>query len=391
MVAFVPRGSVSRPSNGSAAHFPRAVAACVLALASVAPATALAEPQPSADLRGSFAPMHHDAGVAIEPAGSPDTGELTGSVRFWYAYRPVVLRDAAGNVAFSVVEHQFTGDVGLAVGLFGRATLGLDLPVLMAQVGDDPRQNEAAERLLGSSEVPLTSIGDPAIRAKVTLVQPQYEGRRLSGLAIGADERVTLPLADERSFLGEGSVTSETRVLIDYGFAPLSLHFATGVKMREDSGAFACDPDQLLDDCTSRFGHEIPFVLGTAIHPHALGIDPDEVATLFVETYGRIPINPVTPDESTQPLQWYASLAGRLRVGDVAFLGAVQLGLMDGIGTAPFRAMLGVSFAPRSRDTDHDGFADEDDKCPTMAEDRDAFELDDGCPEMDDDGDGKPD
>jgi len=365
-------------------------AACSL-LASTGGAVAHAQEQPSADLRGTFAPLHHEAGLAIEPADSPESGELTGNVRFSYAFRPVVLRDASEEIAYRVVEHQFTGDLGLAVGILGRLTVGVDIPVLMGQTGDDLTGAEDAQRVIGSSPIPVTAIGDPGVRLKLTFVKPEQVEGNPRGPALGLDERFTVPLGDERSFIAEGHVASETRVLFDYFAGVVSAHAAAGVKLRADDGSFACDPDQPESACGSRFGHELPFVAGLALHPYALGIDPEARGTLFVETRGRVPVSPVTPDVSTQALSWYASVAGRYRLGDVALLAGVELGLWDGVGNAPFRATFGVSFAPRASDADRDGFSDDDDKCPQLAEDRDGFEDDDGCPEMDNDRDGVPD
>lgn len=350
-----------------------------------------AQEQPSADLRGTYAPLHHDAGLAFEPTDSPATGEVTGNVRFQYAFRPVVLRDARDEIAYRVVEHQFTADVGLSVGLFGHMTLGVDMPVLLGQTGDDLSSSPEAQRLVGEDAVPIAGLGDPGLRLKGTLVKPSYESGVLRGFGFAVDERFTLPLGDEQSFIAEGAVTSETRLLFDYGFGPVSGHLAGGVKVRADEGAYACDPDLPLESCGSRFGHEVPFVLAFALHPHALGIDPEARGTLFVETRGRVPIHPVTPDESRLPLSWHAGVGGRYRIGDLALLAGVELGLLGGVGTAPVRAMFGLSFAPRGADSDGDGLVDDDDKCPGLAEDLDAFEQDDGCPEMDNDGDGLPD
>jgi outer membrane protein OmpA-like peptidoglycan-associated protein len=42
-------------------------------------------------------------------------------------------------------------------------------------------------------------------------------------------------------------------------------------------------------------------------------------------------------------------------------------------------------------DSDGDGVADDKDKCPTEAEDKDGFEDEDGCPDPDNDNDGIPD
>ncbi|MBL8921721.1 MAG: OmpA family protein [Myxococcaceae bacterium] len=50
-----------------------------------------------------------------------------------------------------------------------------------------------------------------------------------------------------------------------------------------------------------------------------------------------------------------------------------------------------VSAPATPADFDKDGVPDDDDRCPVLAEDRDAFEDDDGCPEPDNDHDGVPD
>jgi hypothetical protein len=42
-------------------------------------------------------------------------------------------------------------------------------------------------------------------------------------------------------------------------------------------------------------------------------------------------------------------------------------------------------------DSDHDGVADKNDKCPQQPEDFDGFQDEDGCPDLDNDGDGIPD
>ena len=46
---------------------------------------------------------------------------------------------------------------------------------------------------------------------------------------------------------------------------------------------------------------------------------------------------------------------------------------------------------PVPKDTDADGIADDADKCPDAAEDKDGFQDEDGCPDLDNDGDGFPD
>ena len=65
-----------------------------------------------------------------------------------------------------------------------------------------------------------------------------------------------------------------------------------------------------------------------------------------------------------------------------------EVGLDTAIGVPSVRAVLAVQWAPRTRDRDDDGVADEKDECPDLPEDRDGIQDADGCPEDDADGDG---
>jgi hypothetical protein len=324
----------------------------------------------------------------MEPTDSPGTGEVTGHARFSYGFRPVVLQ-SQDVTAYEVIAHQFMADLGLNVGLFGRLTLGLDLPVLMGQIGDDLGGDADAEALAGIREVPIVSMGDPGIRAKVTIVKPDVASRVPRGFGLAVDGRFTVPLGDEGSFIAEGEVTGMARVLADYGFGPVSAHLGAGVKLRAEEASFACRPP--LSGCDSRFGHELPFYGAVALHPSELGIDPEGRFGVTLEAFGRMPLTPTAPADSTLP--WALSLGGtaRWRAGDVAVLGGVHGSLLESVGVAPFSAMVGLSIAPRSSDVDADGLPDDADTCPTWAEDPDGFEDSDGCPETDNDLDGVPD
>jgi OOP family OmpA-OmpF porin len=226
------------------------------------------------------------------------------------------------------------------------------------------------------------------VKLSVLSPRPSSDGSS-HGFGLAIDDRFTVPLGDERSFLGEGAVTNEARVLSEYGFGDVVVHARIGSKVRGDTGAFACDPREPIESCSSRFGHELPFGAGLALGTRALGIDPDGRGTLFLETRGWLPLAPVAPFESSQPAGWFASLAGAVRVTDeVRLFASVETTLTSGVGSAPYRGTFGVTFAPRSPDADGDGFDDASERCPDFAEDRDDFEDGDGCPEIDNDADG---
>jgi hypothetical protein len=375
----------------------RSSACTALLLASlIEPALAHAEGEPradrapSADLRGLYAPLHAASGLSLERAASPEWGAVTTQARLSYGYRPLTLRDPTGALAYSIVEHQAIADLGVSFGLARRATLGVDLPVLLAQGGDAWADDPKAVRLVGNRPLASSGLGDPALRAKLTLVAPELDANDVGeGLGLAIDERLTIPLGDERSLLGEGNLTSETRLLAEYGFGPLTVHARAGFKARGDVGAFACDPRDPIDACSSRFGHELPFGAGVILPTKSLGFDDEGRGTLFVETRGFLPIEPVAPFESAAPAGVFASVAGSVRVTEgVRLLAGVEAPMAPGVGSAAFRATFGVAFAPRATDVDRDGVGDNVDRCPEFAEDRDGFDDADGCPEADNDADG---
>lgn len=362
-------------------------ALCALAIvtsASVAGAAVAqdAVPSPSADLRGYRNPVDARAGLYVEPATTPDTGDFSGGFRFNYAFRPVVLHDANGDRRFSVIEHQLTADLYASVGLFKRLSIGFDLPAIVAQSGDDPRSDPTAAKIVGTHILPTTALGDPGLVIKGTFVRPPADNR---GAAVGLMNRLTIPLGDPSSFLGEGAVTDEIRALLDAHFASFfTVHLTAGVKIRadqsstEDTASFGCMG--VVAGCNSRFGHELlyggGFEMDTAIFklPHS---------SIFAEIRGYLPIAPVAAFDSRLPSGVFASISHRWDVRDVSFFMGHEFALDSGVGNAPYRLTIGMSYTPRNRDRDHDGIDDDVDRCPDRAEDPDGKEDSDGCPEAD--------
>jgi hypothetical protein len=347
-----------------------------------------ADPVPSLDLRGFRAPIDPAAGLYVQPAEAPGTGDWNVGLWFAYSYRSITLRDATTRaVASSVLEHQVTTDVVASIGLWRRLQLGFDLPVLLFQTGDAP--GVAATRALGSYTVPHQAFGDLGLDAKLTLIRPTAGD--LGGFALALDERLTVPTGDPSSFLGEGAVTSEARLLGEYRFPMIGVHGALGFKARGHNEDFACGAVG-SKDCQSRFGHELPFGLGLTFVPRAMGIDDKGRMTWYLEMHGHLPVAPKAPFSSTAASSLQLDAAARFAVGgDVSVLVGVQTALLAGVGDAPFRGMLSVSWAPRSHDRDGDGIPDDVDQCPDLPEDRDGFQDADGCPDTDNDGDGIPD
>jgi len=344
-------------------------------------------PVPSLDLRGFHASTDAASGIYLEPAASPAT--LNYNFGYWlnYVYRPVTLRDtSSGDVALSVIKHQVTSDFTANIGFGERVALGFDLPVLLGQTGDEPTAE--SRRVLGDTQVPLTALGDLGLDAKITVIKPT--GGEFGGFALALHNRLTLPSGDDASFLGEGHVADEFRALAEYRLVALSVHLALGVKLRAEKESFAC-ADTAPDDCTTRFGHEIPFGLGFAFRPQAIGLDDKGRWTWFVETHGYLPVAPERPFQNASVSEMQLAAGARLALHDISFLVGAEMGLIGGIGNPAFRALASVAWAPRLHDADHDGVEDEKDQCRELAEDHDNYQDEDGCPEGDNDDDGVPD
>ena len=340
-------------------------------------ADARGDSPPSVDLRGYRIPLDANAGMYLETPYTGETGDITAGARLNYGYRPVVLHDANGDVKYAVIQNQLTADLFGTVALFGSLAVGFDLPAVIAQGGDDFSQDTIATGLLGTSRLPKNAIGDPGIDLKATLYRSSKVPNR--GVAFGMLDRFTLPLGDPASYLGEGTVTNEARALFDGHFlSAFTVRGNLGAKFRGDEASFACGdtPDA---SCKSRFGDELNWGAGLALDTKLLKV-PN--MTWFGEVRGYLPLAPIHPFQSALPSGTFASLAASYAVHDVHLFAGVEVALDSGVGNAPLRVSIGVTFAPRNHDRDGDGIPDDVDKCPDIAEDFDGFEDEDGCPEV---------
>src|SRR5262249_15797421 len=128
-----------------------------------------------------------------------------------------------------------------------------------------------------------------------------------------------------------------------------------------------------------------------SLRPQAFGIDEKGRLTFFLETHGYLPLSPIAPFSSAKVSEAQLGLGVRYAIGDVSLLAGVEHSLVSGIGNAPLRATIGIGWAPRTHDADHDGIPADVDQCRELAEDKDGFQDADGCPDGDNDDDGVPD
>jgi hypothetical protein len=293
---------------------------------------------------------------------------------FSWAYRPVVLRDANDEVAAKLLEHQLVLDVTGGVGIGDRAAIGLSLPVVLLQDGETTTQTAT---VLGDSSLPSQAVGDVAVIGKATIVP--YEN--MGGFGLAALARVTLPTGERTSYLGEGSLTSELRLLAEYKLVAVALQATSGFKLRTEERTFA----------NETWGNEVPWGLGISLRPQALGLDDSGRWTWVVESHGSLPAGPASPFTSAPLSPAMLGASARYSVRDLSVIGGVEGPLDGAVGVPVVRVIAGLSWAPRPHDQDLDRVDDDVDECPELAEDLDGFEDHDGCPDFDNDNDGAPD
>ena len=347
---------------------------------------ASAQNRPSIDARTWRPSTDPNASLVTEPVGTPGPGAFDFGAYGSYSLRPLALRKAGSDdIALRPVQHVVGLDAVAALGIGQRFSIGALVPLILYQDGSSGLPDTVSQ----TGSVPKSAIGDVALTMKGTL--KSNDG---GGLGIAALGNVSLPTGDRASFYGDGSVTASVRVLAEYTLLIASVQASLGYKLRTDRHTWPA-----AEAGGYRFGDEIPWTFGITMKPGVLGIDSGNRQRLEVALHGWLPAGPVGPFGSGDPGSAALSpvmitASDRIEIGhyrDVFLTIGADFGLNEAVGVPIVRGIVGLGWAPREHDLDHDGVKDDVDGCPEIAEDRDGFEDADGCPEIDNDDDGIPD
>jgi OmpA-OmpF porin, OOP family len=331
-----------------------------------------------------------DGGFALEglepsPAGdvfmgvpSPDAaGHLVprGYVMFDYAHRPIRLTRANDDIP--VVAKQAMLRASLAMPLWERVLLSVDVPLSLITSGDDPG-------LPGTTFTALEAprFGDVRIGLRGRLV-----GDDGGPFQLGLGSYLFTPSGDQEHYAGEGAIRG-------------AFHAVLGGRSGGDVGFLY----------SASIGPE----LRASDRPHALtygaGVGlllADDVIQLGAEVYGKTALGDSIPLSATPivaaPAGTNAEMLGsvKLRVLDGLTFGAgVGPGLGSTTGTPVFRALGMIGWTPLAESTsaagpqtvltdeDDDGVTDDIDACPDVPGEPNADPDKDGCPPADRDADG---
>jgi len=285
-----------------------------------------------------------------------------------YADDPIVLRDSSGDVATKPLHTAITTDLTASLGLFGRAELGIGVPLHLVYDGDAYTAGTA--RLDANA-----GIGDLRLVPKFALLRRGDLDRHL---LLSVAVPVSLPTGDDEAVRGAGGVGVTPELLVAGHLGKLGLGFDVGYRWRSQHPA------------DLPWGNEV--TLGPWV---SYGITNE--LTLRIEGYAEKAVGSHSAIASGADFPFEVLGGVDYALGDWDIYAGASRGITDGIGDPSLRIIGGVRYrqdAPRHEgfeDSDGDGIPDKDDRCRNEPEDVDGFEDSDGCPDRDNDQDGIPD
>ena len=269
-----------------------------------------------------------------------------------------------------------TGHLSFAIGLWGRVTLALGLPLHIVKSDLDGPE--------GTPPQSTDGIGDLSFSLKGVIFD---SAKSPVGLALithtywSVAEPVTL-LSDSAKPLIEPWLVIDS----EWRYAALALN--AGYRMRTP-GTFA--PLAVVEEGVNapvsdpiRFGPEVTYRAGLSVY-----YVPRFLHHCF-EVIGGQPVGVEGGALRAQHLEVISGLKLIFNRGSFLTIGGGR-GLIDGYSQPAWRAFMGITFHPKPRDSDKDGIINDLDECPSDPEDLDNFQDRDGCPDLDNDGDGLPD
>ena len=320
-----------------------------------------------------------------------DTLDLRGAVRpalgvvADYGHKPYVLLNRDGSENTHVVTNQLFVHIGGSLVLFDRLRIGASIPLAMVQDSSRTGGVVAGQRIVGSNS---GGFGDLRLAADLRLA-----GKYGDAFTLAFGGRVWAPTGDSTKLLGDDSVRIGPRLAAAGDIGAFAYALSAGVTYRANNASFAGHAT----------GSEVNF--GAAAGARVL----DKKLLIGPEIWGSsiVAESDAFFGARTTPLALLGS--GHYTAGDVRFGLGAGPGLSHAAGTAAFRAVASLEWAPGIEparvappplpsDRDGDGVADDIDACPDVPgvatddpktngcppdRDRDGvFDVVDACPDV---------
>lgn len=273
-------------------------------------------------LGGGYSVMSPHAWDMLDTAGSRIAGHLRFSAGTWFALRgpSVAARGFEGEGEVELVSHQLIAHLYGALPLFGRVSLAVDVPLLLDSAGDDP-----ASIAPSWSQVSGGGLGDLRLSAKVTFW-------RSHGFGVAMTQDLTFPTATGEQLFGEASVTSLTRLVLDFSAGGYGVALNVGYRVREP--AEELEP-AVGDELQLAVGVQLPLV--------------GDTLELLVSNQTRTLAAHAFADERATENTTRAGLRVR-PFSNLVITAAGGMGFGSLIGSSPWEAALHLAWEPRPSD-----------------------------------------
>ncbi|MDC0712779.1 OmpA family protein [Stigmatella sp. ncwal1] len=316
--------------------------------------------------------------VAVSQSRPLSNLSASGGLYFSFSINPLVLVTRNGDSskkALSLVGNRLQLDAMANVGLFDWVELGVDMPLILFQGGDN------LEAIGTEGLVEGYVLGDLRLTSKVAL--PGFRRRAEdSGWGAALTFNLGLPTGNQDAFASDGAVTYTPGLIVDY-------RFGMGLLVAANAGLWA-RPDRVFNGV--KIGDMAPFGLAAEMPLlRTVGV------TAVGAVHGAVGLTKLPgqarqiPAELLLGLRWYSGLGLTFTVGGGLGCGcslqSPQLSFFTSVIWVP--AVMSEyaaieRFKEPPKDSDGDGVNDDVDSCPDEA----GPESRKGCPLRDSDGDG---
>jgi hypothetical protein len=303
--------------------------------------------------------------LGINGSGTPGHGRWNVGLFTWYSNRPlrVVYDD---GVVEQVIDDRMTGDVFAEIGLFGRWSLALEVPLVFYQTGETTRPVDGETSFAGFA------VEDPRFTTRIRFLGAETEPtqNKPDGPGLGLLLTIPVPIGTTSLYASENQFTFDAQLLADFHLLGIGAGTMLGWRYRVNERTFGRDT----------LGQELMY--GVALKPP---IPPAK------DLYGLLEIRGTTSFRGRMTNTLEGDLGVRFTKNHVTMTAAIGMGFVRGLGQPRVRAIAAVSWSPQTDDLDADGIPDSKDQCPRLPEDIDGFEDEDGCMDPDNDNDFIPD
>ncbi len=294
---------------------------------------------------------------------------IDGALWVGYANDPInVYRLRDGERVASLVADRVGGELVGSLRLYDRLELALGAPLIMSQSESVPA---GGGFMNPNGELSGVGLGDLRVMPKLALL---HQGRR-SPISLAVMATISLPTSTADDYGGDSGATFAPGLIASHGRA-------LGIRTSVVLGYRARKPVQALDLTVD---DELYLQAGVGFRFR----NRVEIDATFDFASGA---NDLGGPANRNHAELRGGVAGDA-TRNVRVFGAVGTGIAQGFGTPDWRFLAGVRLMrdepalkhkPVKKlllDSDGDGLTDDVDRCPTVAETKNAYQDDDGCPD----------